>query len=396
MALQPVVLVAGPGDSSVAAGFVDGNYTEARFNSPIGMVMGRDGFTAYICDYGNHAIRALDTRTRDVTTYAVGSPLVYPIHLAIGRSGSLYVACAENGDRNSPVVKITPGRTMSIVGQGHQPRGIAVNEAETMLYFIEQGHFFFTELWRSAYAEMDMGGNVTDRSELGTFIYAEGGCLAPDGYFYGVAPNTYYYSSGAGFKRFTPGGTNTWNESGAPPNQSYGIFASPSGGDYGNSRRACAVRNGSDGRMWFYNTSYGHVFLTKIDSGDYGGIHSDEQIGSLGSAWGICLNSQDTVYFSACGLHARFASIQGSSSVVFYDGVGSGLNSIYLVGCPPNESAVASEHSSRVVVDDGVQLVRAKLRGAPKVLITENRDNCGRPLPAQMTKPEMRLRARQP
>ncbi len=394
--VQPTVLVAGPGDATVPPGFVDGVYTDARFNCPVGMDMAADGFTAYICDYGNNAIRALDTRTREVTTYVSGAPLISPMHLTIARSGNIYVSCAENGDRFAPVVKITPGRTMTIVGQAHQPRGIAVDVGETVIHLMEQGHTFFGEIWRSAHADMTMGGVVTDRDEMGTWNFVEGACLAPDGYLYGVSTGHYFYSAGAGFKRFTPGGGNTWNESGAPPGQTgYGPFSDPQGGDGGRPRRAMAVRLGSDGRLWFYNTAPGAgVFLTKIDVGITGGIHSDELLGSFGTPWGIALNRQDTVYFSACGLEPVFGTAQGGSSVTFYYGVGTGLHSIYLVGCPPNETATSSDHRSRLVIDDEVVTVRGKVKGAPKLPISADRDRCGRPLPAEMTKPQTRLRVR--
>ncbi len=396
MADQPTVLVAGPGANGFP-GFVDGVYTDARFSSPIGMAMAADGYTAYICDYGNNAIRALDTKTREVTTYASGAPLDKPIHLCVARSGNLYVTSAQIGDRLSPVVKITPGRTMTIVGQAHQGRGIAVNDDETVLHLMEQGHIHISEIWKSGHSDMTPGGTVTDRDEFGIWNAAEGLVLAPDGYLYGVSSNHYTYSAGAGFKRMTPSGGNTWNESGAPPGQTgYGPFSSPQGGDYGTARKGLAVRSGSDGRMWFYNTVRNDgVYLTKINTGSTGGIAFQERLGYAPQAWGICLNSQDTIYFSACSLSYISGTIQGSSSVTFYSGEGGGLNSIYLIGCPPNQTVTAGNLKSRLVADDGTVTIRGQVRGAPDLPILENRDRCGRPITAEQSDPVTRLRARE-
>lgn len=348
-----------------------------------------DGFTMYICDYGNNAIRTLNTRTLDVGTYVSGAPLDKPIHLTVARSGNLYVSCAPNGGPDSNVVKVTTGRVMSVVGSAHQARGIGVNDSESLLYLMEQGHYYFTEIWRGYFATMTTGGSLADHTNLGIFSDLEGGCMAPDGYFYGVAGASYHYANGAGFKRF--------NESGL-------LWSEAPGGDYGRGRRSCAVRPGSDGRLWFYNIGNRYsagdgagkwaVFLTKIDLG--GGIFSDEIIGNTEGGWGTALNDVDTVYFSACGLEPDVLNIQGPVYRTYYTGVGSGLNSIYKIGCPPNPIAVVSNHEMRVVVDDGVQTVRGKLREAPKREISELRDRCGRPIPAELSKPKSRLRARLP
>lgn len=397
MAVLPSVLVAGPGDASVPFGFVDGNYKDARFKSPAGMMMGLDGFTAYICDYGNNAIRALNTKTLDVTTYVSGSPLVNPIHLTVARSGNIYVSCAQDYQRNGPIVQITPGRTMTIVGQAHSPRGIAVDSGETVCYLMEQGHYFFTELWDSAHADLPIGGSVVDRDLLGRFVNAEGMCLAPDGYLYGVCSDHYYYSAGAGLKRFVAGGVNTWNESGAPPGQtSYGPFSSPSGGDYGRQRIGVIARNGSDGRMWFYTTTRGNVFLTKVELGATGGVYSDEAIGNCTHSFGIALNNQDTVYYSDSGLSVINGSIYGTSGRVWYGGIGTGLNSIYKIGCPPNLDVPDSDHKTRLVVDDLTRVVRGTFKGAVEhaFTISADRARCGKPIPAVDSEPEVRLRAR--
>jgi thiol-disulfide isomerase/thioredoxin len=55
-------------------GLQDGPYEKARFNRPQGMYL--DGETLFVADTENHAIRAVDTKTRQVTTVAgIGSQL---------------------------------------------------------------------------------------------------------------------------------------------------------------------------------------------------------------------------------------------------------------------------------------------------------------------------------
>jgi thiol-disulfide isomerase/thioredoxin len=49
-------------------GFIDGDYTKARFNRPQGMCL--DGETLYVADTENHAIRAVDLKEAQVTTIA--------------------------------------------------------------------------------------------------------------------------------------------------------------------------------------------------------------------------------------------------------------------------------------------------------------------------------------
>jgi thiol-disulfide isomerase/thioredoxin len=50
------------------AGLSDGDYVEARFHTPQGLAL--DGSTLYVADTNNHAIRAVDLDTRQVTTIA--------------------------------------------------------------------------------------------------------------------------------------------------------------------------------------------------------------------------------------------------------------------------------------------------------------------------------------
>ncbi len=52
------------------AGFADGAAFEARFDAPQGLGLSEDGKTLYVADTRNHAVRAIDLETNDVTTIA--------------------------------------------------------------------------------------------------------------------------------------------------------------------------------------------------------------------------------------------------------------------------------------------------------------------------------------
>ncbi|MCA9829789.1 MAG: redoxin domain-containing protein [Dehalococcoidia bacterium] len=52
------------------AGFADGAAYEARFDAPQGLGLSEDGKTLYVADTRNHAVRAVDLETNDVTTIA--------------------------------------------------------------------------------------------------------------------------------------------------------------------------------------------------------------------------------------------------------------------------------------------------------------------------------------
>jgi DNA-binding beta-propeller fold protein YncE/thiol-disulfide isomerase/thioredoxin len=55
---------------SGAQGFDNGDATKATFHNPQGMALSQDGSTLYVADTDNHAIRALNLKTRKVTTLA--------------------------------------------------------------------------------------------------------------------------------------------------------------------------------------------------------------------------------------------------------------------------------------------------------------------------------------
>lgn len=51
-------------------GFADGDATEAEFRQPQGLALSSDGKTLYVADTRNHAVRAIDLATNEVTTVA--------------------------------------------------------------------------------------------------------------------------------------------------------------------------------------------------------------------------------------------------------------------------------------------------------------------------------------
>lgn len=51
-------------------GFADGDFSKATFHNPQGMALSEDGSTLYVADTDNHAIRALDLKSKKITTIA--------------------------------------------------------------------------------------------------------------------------------------------------------------------------------------------------------------------------------------------------------------------------------------------------------------------------------------
>ena len=106
---SPVVI--GSGEE----GFEDGSYEKARFNRPQGMCL--DGEVLYVADTESHAIRAVDLKTRQVTTVA-GVGTQAPRRLVIPFAGP-----AKATALSSPwdIIKLPGERSFSIAMAGpHQ------------------------------------------------------------------------------------------------------------------------------------------------------------------------------------------------------------------------------------------------------------------------------------
>jgi DNA-binding beta-propeller fold protein YncE len=95
-------------------GLKDGDFTTAQFHRPHGMALSDDGQTLYVADTDNHAIRAVDFKTKTVTTIAgTGQQARRPL-----RNGP-----ARETDLNSPwdIVLSPDGETLYVAMAGsHQ------------------------------------------------------------------------------------------------------------------------------------------------------------------------------------------------------------------------------------------------------------------------------------
>ncbi|HMC63759.1 MAG TPA: hypothetical protein VKI65_02360, partial [Gemmataceae bacterium] len=119
-----VTVVAGTG----AAGFAEGPATSAQFNQPYGVALSSDEKILYVADYLNHAIRALDLGTKQVTTVAGNGKAGFangkgdqaqfnqPYNVKIGAGGRLYVP----DQNNHAVRRIDPDGTVSTVAGNGQ------------------------------------------------------------------------------------------------------------------------------------------------------------------------------------------------------------------------------------------------------------------------------------
>ncbi len=91
------------------AGFADGVGVNAQFDSPQGLALDADGVTLYVADTNNHAVRAIDTATGEVTTLLGTGRLGWP------PTGGV----APEVDLNSPWDVLVEGSVLYIAMAGH-------------------------------------------------------------------------------------------------------------------------------------------------------------------------------------------------------------------------------------------------------------------------------------
>jgi DNA-binding beta-propeller fold protein YncE len=108
-------------------GFVNGPALSAQFNEPYGVALSPDEKTLYVADYLNHAIRAIDLATKQVTTLAGNGTSGFangvadkaqfnqPYNVKVDANGRLYVP----DQNNHAIRRIDPDGTVStLAGNG--------------------------------------------------------------------------------------------------------------------------------------------------------------------------------------------------------------------------------------------------------------------------------------
>lgn len=157
------------------SGFTNGIGTNARFNSPLGMVVATNG-TIYVADCGNHVIRAISPGVA-VTTLA-GSPQTWgsddgagssarfngPVGLALDHQGDLFVSDSNN----HAIRKITPGGMVAtwagvpeVDGCVDGDRLAARFSKPAELAFDKQGDLFVADSFNHVIRKISSDGKVS-------------------------------------------------------------------------------------------------------------------------------------------------------------------------------------------------------------------------------------------
>lgn len=108
------------------AGYADGTGTAALFREPLGLALSNDARILYVADTGNHAIRAIDLATKEVTTLAgtpgftgwgdgAGAAARFNLPSALAAAAStLYVA--DTGNHIIRTIDLATGAVTRLVG----------------------------------------------------------------------------------------------------------------------------------------------------------------------------------------------------------------------------------------------------------------------------------------
>ena len=157
------------------SGFTNGIGTNARFNSPLGLVVATNG-TIYVADCGNHVIRAISTAGA-VTTLA-GSPETWgrddgagssarfngPVGLVLDDQGNLFVSDSNN----HTIRKIAPGGMVSTWAGAPEVDGCVDGDRLTArfskpaeLAFDQQGNLFVADSFNHVIRKIATDGKVS-------------------------------------------------------------------------------------------------------------------------------------------------------------------------------------------------------------------------------------------
>ncbi len=173
-------------------GLEDGIFAEASLNEPQGLALSADGSTLYIADTRNHAVRAADLETREITTIAgtgvrayrapatsaagVDTELASPWGLLL-RGSTLYMAMA--GTHQIWTLDLETGTVSAFAGSGAegiadgplavatlaQPSGMATDG--TTLYWVDPESSSVRRL------PLDGGGDVSTLVGTGLFDFGD-------------------------------------------------------------------------------------------------------------------------------------------------------------------------------------------------------------------------------
>jgi trimeric autotransporter adhesin len=303
--------------TSGAKGSTDGTGAAARFNYPRGVVVGADG-TVYVGDTFNHTIRKM-TSAGVVTTLAgsVGSnglvngqgtaaKFNYPIGVAIGGDGAVYVADFSN----ALIRKISTGGVVStLAGAGFAgnvnatgtaasfncPTGIAV-AADGTVYVADSFNHKIRKITAAGVVTTLAGSGVAGRADgtgaVATFNNPEGVAVGADGTVY-VADsrsNTIRKITAAGVVTTLAGSgsTGSANATGTAASFNYptGIAVAADGTVYVADRDNMRIRK---------ITAAG-VVTTLAGSGSYGGTDGLGAAASFAFPYGVAVGVDGTVY----------------------------------------------------------------------------------------------------
>ena len=156
------------------SGFLDGDINEALFNNPQGIANHKN--VLFVADTGNHAIRKIDLKTKQVSTmwYSKNSQ-TSPWDLAY-EDGILYIAMA--GVHQIWDMNILDNNILALAGSGNeglldgdpktaclaQPSGLDVN----------RGHIYFVDSETSSVRSLNLNGDQKVHTLIGTGLFQYG------------------------------------------------------------------------------------------------------------------------------------------------------------------------------------------------------------------------------